>query len=232
MGGLGLILLTLFAAIPLWPKKRVDLRHFQSEELAVREAAAWRAYYEERYAALVVQVFQAAHAGYGFSLKESLRLSFHAVRGAAHFRRSNADQDISTSLREMEAYYLIVSENSLHPFDFHQAAALELQWWKMRREKRPEEEWAQTIARQCQVVYGMPAEVFLPSVRIRTSAMALRDSKRKTKMSEQDWQTIRDELRESARQFWNVLNQPVASTAGEALNSPKMPECNSEGAAL
>lgn len=201
-----LVLAVLLAAFLFWPSAPVNLREFQPAEFALREANAWRAYYEERYPALFWQVFQVTHAQYGFSLRDSLRVSFYAARGGATFRKSNKPEDIAFIREELEKYYQIVSEASRRPFDYKKAAELELQWWRQRRQKLPQEEWAKTISRQCEIIYGEPYESFLPSVRLRVAAMADRDSKRNSVMTEGDWQRIQAILLESSNQFWNVLH--------------------------
>ncbi len=184
----------------------MNLREFQPSEFALREANAWRAYYEERYLTLFWQVFQVTHEQYGFSLRDSIRVSFYAARGGARFRKSNKPEDIAFIRQELEKYYQVVSETSHRPFDYKKAAVLELQWWQQRRKKLPPEEWAKTISQQCEIIYGEPYEVFMPSVRLRVAAMADRDSLRHSVMTEQDWQRIQATLQESSNQFWNVLH--------------------------
>lgn len=197
------------AGFLFWPAKPVDLSKFQPENFAMREANAWRAYYEERYLSLFWQVFQISHAEYGFSLKDSLRMSFHAAKAAHYFRRSNEPVDVARAQGEMDAYYRIISEATNQPFDHAAVAKLEVQWWQMRRARLAQEEWAQAIARQCAIIYRQPFESFLPPVRLRVAAMALRDSKRDQVMSDDDWHSIEAMLSQAAGQFREVV-VPVA----------------------
>ena len=201
----GLAGLAVVAAVIFWPSAPIDLRKVDPEELARREAAAWRAYYEERYPTLFWQVFQITRNTYGFSLADSMRLSYHAARSAAYFRRSNQDADIAAARRHMGAYYRLISEKSLRPFDHERAGTLELEWWRMRREKRPPEDWAQVIAAQCGVVYGLPNGHFLPATRLRVEAMVYRDAHRHVEMDEANWRIIQNTLTESARKFRKAL---------------------------
>lgn len=214
-GGLGV--LVAGAAILLWPSGPIDLRKVDPEELARREAAAWRAYYEERYPTLFWQVFQISRNTYGFSLADSARLSYHAARSASYFRRSNKEPDIAAARRHMGAYYRLISEKSLRPFDHKRAGSLELEWWRMRRDKRPPEDWARVIADQCGVVYGLPGDRFLPATRLRVEAMVYRDAHRHVDMSEANWRTIQDTLTESARKFREALGRsPSDKPPGES----------------
>ena len=201
----GLVVLAGVATTVLWPSGPVDLRQVDPGELARREAMAWRAYYEERYPTLFWQVFQISRNTYGFSLADSVQLSYHAARSAAYFRRSNKEADIAAARHHMERYYRLISEKSVRPFDYERAGNLELEWWRMRREKRPPDDWARIIADQCAVVYGLPAETFLSATRLRVEAMVYRDAHRHTVMDDTHWQTIQNTLTESARKFREAL---------------------------
>lgn len=203
--GVGLVVLTVVAATLVWPSGPVDLRQVDPGELARREAMAWRAYYEERYPTLFWQVFQISRNTFGFSLVDSLRLSYHAARSAAYFRRSNKEPDIAAARYHMGKYYRLISEKSVRPFDHERAGTLELEWWRMRRDKRPPEDWARVIADQCGIVYGLPAEAFLPATRLRVEAMVYRDAHRHKVMDDTHWQTIQNTLTESARKFREAL---------------------------
>ena len=205
----------------LWPAGKVDLRKIDPEKFALSEAGAWRAYYEKRYPALFWHVFQWARSGCEFSWGDTTRLAFHAARAASHFRSSNTPENIAAALHHIEDYYRIISEASLQPFDHKKAAALELEWWQMRRKKSPPEDWATTITHQCEIVYGLPREIFLPSVSLRVHAMVLRDSKRKSPMSDTDWMEIQNLLTEAARQFGAVVQAPVsAHLQGPLFSAP------------
>jgi hypothetical protein len=212
-------LVAALACVVFWPASPVDLRKVDPEGLALREARAWRAYYEERYATLFWQVFQVAYSEYGFSLRDSVRLSVHAALAAVDFRHSNETEDMAQALGQMEHYYQIISGGSRQPFDDRAVARLELQWWQMRREKLPPEEWSQTIAQQCELIYRIPAVDFLPSVRLRVAAMVLRDSHRQEVMSDEDWLSIQDLLMESAKRFRNVLTTASGQTVAEVVPS-------------
>lgn len=209
LGG-GLVILAAAVATVLWPSGPIDLRKVDPEELARREAAAWRAYYEERYPTLFWQVFQISRNTYGFSLADSIRLSYHAARSASYFRRSNKEPEIAAARHHMGAYYRLISEKSQRPFDHERAGSLELEWWRMRRDKRPPEDWARVIADQCGVVYGLPGETFLPATRLRVEAMVYRDAHRHQIMDDTHWQTIQNTLTESARKFREALGICVA----------------------
>lgn len=190
-----------------WPAVPVDLRAVNSVALAQREAAAWRAYYEERYLGLFWQVFQVAHTEYGFSLWASLRMSADAAWAGREFRHSNDPANIARALTGIENYYGIIASRSVQEFDNREVARLEIRWWQMRREKRPPEEWAQTIARQCALIYDIPAADFLPSVRLRVQAMVQRDAQRDSPMTDGDWESIQALLTEAATKFRQVCRQ-------------------------
>jgi len=194
----------LLVAWLVWPAGPVDLRAVNPAALAQREAASWRAYYEERYPALFWQVFQVAHSEYGFSLWDSVRMSVDAARAGMSFRHSNDPANVGRALKGMENYYGMIAAGSMQEFDRREVARLEVRWWEMRREKLPPEEWAQTMGQQCELIYGIPAAEFLPAVRLRVQAMVQRDASGDRAMDDADWLKIRAILTESAEMFEEV----------------------------
>lgn len=207
----------------VWPTAPVDLRAVHSAALAQREAAAWRAYYEERYPALFWQVFQVAHSEYGFSLGDSLRMSFAAARAGRDFRSSNDPARVARALTGMEDYYGIIESGSGQEFDSREVARLEVRWWQMRREKLPPEEWAQTMARQCALIYGIPAAEFLPAVRWRVEAMVRRDAGRGSVMTDADWRKIEALLTKSATLLAEVCRRPPVADNNQAADGSSVP---------
>lgn len=205
-GLIGLGLCLLLVGWLFWPAAPVDLRSVNAPALAQREATAWRAYYEERYPVLFWQVFQVTHSEYGFSLWDSLRMSVDAARAGRDFRRSNDPLMVARALRGIENYYRTIELGSVQEFNSGEVARLELRWWQMRREKLPPEDWAQTMARQCELIYRIPASEFLPAVRLRVQAMVLRDAGREVQMSDVDWQKIEELLTKSATMFAQVCH--------------------------
>lgn len=210
LGLLGLGGGLLLVGYLFWPASPVDLLMVNARALAQREASAWRAYYEERYPTLFWQILQVTHSEYGFSLWDSLRMSVHAARAARDFRRSNDPKSVDRARAEMESYYGRIKAGSIQDFDSREVARLEVRWWQMRREKRPPEEWAQTIARQCELIYGIPAADFLPPVRLRVRAMVQRDAQRDSPMTDGDWERIQTLLTEAATMFAEVCGGKYA----------------------
>lgn len=214
---IGLGLCSLFVVWLVWPAAPVDLRAVNAPALAQREAAAWRAYYEERYPVLFWQVFQVTYSEYGFSLWDSLRMSVDAAMAGMSFRNSNDPGDIARALTGIEKYYEIIKAGTVQEFDSREVARLEIRWWQMRREKLPPEEWAQTMAHQCALIYGIPADDFLPAVRLRVEAMVQRDASRDLVMNDVDWESIQALLTKSATMFAEVCrgeNGPDVSRSG------------------
>jgi len=200
------IQLTFAAGIPLavvvvifvWFENAVsnpNLTEFVPQETGRLESGMWRSYYEGRWLQLACQTIQGACGQYGFSWWDGARLSLHAARSALFFRKSTDDP---RCLPELEQYYEIVRKATGRNFDSHLAAALELEWWKARRQGKAPIDYAPTIARLTGHVYGLPEGRVLRAAKLRAEAMAYRDARRDGRMTEADWQEIACQLQLAA----------------------------------
>jgi hypothetical protein len=169
-----------------------DMTGFDPQKMGRLESAMWRSYYEGHWPQLACQTMAVACAQYGFSWWAGSRLSLHAARAALFFRKNTDDP---RCLPELEQYYAIISKATGQKFDARAAAALELEWWKERRQNVAPKDYAKTIARATSLVYGVPEGTVLPAAMMRAEAMAYRDARRDGKMSDADWQEVSRQLR-------------------------------------
>lgn len=190
----------------LTSKRSINLRDFNPAAIAQHEAAAWKAYYAGEWFQLFSEVYQVGANEYGLALGDSLRLGYHAARSAWIFRTGKLPERTAAAEIEIRPFYQIISERSGLKFDNTRVAKLEVAWWEMRRQLRPGEAWAQTIAEQSGLVFDRPAESFLPATRLRVEAMQYRDQRRDGKMTDSDWEYVRALLTESAQLFWNAVH--------------------------
>jgi len=168
-----------------------DMMGFNPQEMGRLESAMWRSYYEGHWLQLACQTMEGACGQYRFSWWDGSRSSLHAARAALFFRKNTDDP---RCLPELDQYYAIISKATGQKFDIRAAAALELEWWKERRQNVAPKDYAKTIARATALVYGVPEGTVLPAAMMRAEAMAYRDARRDGKMSDADWQEIARQL--------------------------------------
>ncbi len=173
---------------------RPDLRSFDPQLTGRMESAMWRSYYEGRWLRLGWQTMRVACGQYGFSWWDGARMSAHAAISAMRFRKNADDPRCVT---ELASYYRIIQHAAPSSLDVQTLAALELQWWKERRQNVAPEDYARTIARLTGALYGIEETVALPAARLRTEAMAYRDARRDGKMTDADWAEISRQLTEA-----------------------------------
>lgn len=170
---------------------RPSLAAFDPGGMGELESSMWRSYYEEKYIRLAWQTMQVACGQYGFSWWDGLSLSGHAALSALYFKNNiNSPHCIG----HLEAYYRLVRQASSVPFDIHEAARLELQWWRERRLKLSSLDYERTVARLAGVLYGIAQERALPAARLRCSAMAYRDERRNGQMHDAEWKEVERQL--------------------------------------
>lgn len=151
----------------------------------------WKSYYEGRWVKLAWETLQVSHGQYGFSWWDSVRISVHAARAALYFRKNSDDP---RCLPALVSYYEIIRKSVNTNLDTARAAELELTWWKQRRQNQPPRSYGQTIAELAAVVFRVPIESVLDASILRAEAMAYRDARRNTKMSDADWEEIGAQL--------------------------------------
>jgi hypothetical protein len=173
-----------------------NLRHFDPQKIAAYETQSWKAYYEHRWLKLGLDLYLTCRNEYGFSPWNSLRLCFHATQAARVFRlQGNSEK--TEILKHLTDYYSIISSHSTTPLNPHKCAALEYDWWQMRREKRPPVEISNTIANLLSEIYQTPSQSLLPSASLRVEMMQYRDERRNQKIEPTDWTFIQTGLNRS-----------------------------------
>ena len=75
-------------------------------------------------------------------------------------------------------------------FDPNRAAALELNWWQLRREHAAYAEYARTVAATAAEVYGQTNEALGRSALLRAEMMSYRDEHSRAQLTTADWEHI------------------------------------------
>jgi hypothetical protein len=158
-----------------------------SRTYGLDEAAMWRAYYEGRWIDLATRTAGLVQRQFALPRTDAIRMAAHAAKAAMLFRSDTANPEV---ISELEKFYTIIRDAKKRKFDPKQAARLEAQWWKERREGKPPEEYSRTIAGTIALVYGVEVEKTQPAALLRAQAMAYRDERRDGLMTDADWQEI------------------------------------------
>jgi hypothetical protein len=158
------------------------------------ESQMWKSYYDGHWLRLARQTMQVSCGEYGFSWWDGTRMSIHAALAAKYFRKDTHDP---RCLEQLIPYYRIIQQGIGQQFSIEEAAHLELQWWQERRQNLAPKDYAETIARLTEHVYGIPVENALTAARLRTEAMAYRDARRNGMMTDRDWSYLEQQLTEA-----------------------------------
>jgi hypothetical protein len=192
-----------YGAIP----RRADLRAFDPDEMARLETAMWRHYYERRYVALFLDLYQVARRQQGFSPLDSARIAVAAARAAKSFQPSISRAEAEAALPYLEKYFRILARAAPAKVDVEEAARTELAWWQARREAVPPEQYGAIIARVGTLLYGIDNADIRRSGLVRAQAMDYRDA-RGAAMTEPDWAAIAERLQLAYRLLKKAVSWP------------------------
>lgn len=187
--GLFVLVALLYAGMP----RNSDLRAFDPQEMAKRETAMWRDYYDKRYVRLFWDLYASSRAEFRFSPLDSFRIALAAAHAARLFQPTTSREEASVALPPLEVYYNLLRKGAPADFDPDKAAQLELDWWQARREKVPPDDYGRTIAATASMIYGAENPLIAESGRLRAEAMAYRDA-RDNKMTDADWRAVSSQL--------------------------------------
>jgi ABC-type amino acid transport substrate-binding protein len=193
-----------YAAIP----RRADLTAFDPAEMARLETAMWRHYYEQRYLALLLDLYQVARREQGFSPLDSMRIALAAAGAARAFQPSTSRAQAEAAIPELVAYFRLLARAAPVAVDGQEAARTELAWWQARRDGVPAEQYGAIIARVSTLLYGVDNGNIRRSGLLRAQAMDYRDA-HSADMTEADWAEIEDRLRSA----YGLLKKAASSPA-------------------
>ena len=192
-GAVAALVALVLAAYALWPRA-AHLRTFDPAAVARLETHMWRAYYEQRYAALLIDLYALSRDQYGFSPADSLAIAWYAARAAQTFQPTRSRAEARSALPLLERYFAVLRERGGETFDVYQAALAELEWWQLRRENATPAEYGAVIARTSAIVFGRENEDLRTAARLRAEMMPFRDTRRDGRVQEDDWRHIEREL--------------------------------------
>jgi hypothetical protein len=201
------ILAAAIAAYIVVPRQ-ADLSRFDPAEMARRETAMWRSYYEKRYLPLLFALYETARREQGFSPLDSVRVAVAAARAEKAFQPSTSRAEAEAAIPYLTGYFRMLAQAAPVPVEVEEAARTELAWWQARRESVPPEQYGAVIARVSTLLYGVDNADIRRAGIIRARAMEYRDA-HAAGMTEADWSEIGKELEAAYR----LLKKAVSSSA-------------------
>jgi hypothetical protein len=200
----------IWIAIDLSRPVSSNLREFDPEVVARLDTEMWRSYYDKERLKLFNQLASLLRQQYHMPTVRSYVVAFRAAKAAFVFKDGKKRADYERALPDLVTYYQAIREVSETPFDVNRAAALELEWWIVHRERHEhaEGDLDQALANLAAEVYRLPATEFAEHARYRAEAMAIRDTQaEKGPLSQADWDKINDLLRKSWFSLWHAVNE-------------------------
>lgn len=195
----GLFLGMVFLIVTPW---RGSIWQFDPDRIARLEADMWRHYYEKRFVALAWDLYAGVRESYHISPLDAALTAWDAAHAAKVFQSSRNREAAEQAIPILENCYRRLARATNAKFDPRRAAALELEWWQQRRERVPPDKYAETIAKLASEIYSLPLTSEIEeAARERAEAMAFRDARRHSQMTEADWGKVAQKLTRSYRQL-------------------------------
>ncbi|HEX4850522.1 MAG TPA: hypothetical protein VFV08_06930 [Puia sp.] len=203
-----LFILFTWICIDLFFPFKTNLKNFNYVEVARLDATMWRSYYEKRKFSLFLESAELMRKQFHVPLWRSQLMAYHAAKAAFIFKDGHNRADYIKALPHLEKYYGEINRISDSPFNVNKAAALELEWWIIRRDRiaHPPSEWEVCLSNNAETVYHLPPEKFFQFAHLRVAAMLFRDSLDKN-ITPSDWQHIQGMLTHAWQDFSDSLRQ-------------------------
>ena len=157
------------------------LRSFDPVRIARLEYRAWVAYYLRRWPAVLAASVGLVQAGFGMGWYETLQGAWLVMR-ANQLWAPFPDNDADGARACMRQFYELVKLRYGEPEDPAQAAALEVDWWRVHREVQrapdavePPEELVASLTRLYCYLYREPERAVRAAAVHRARAMDLSD---------------------------------------------------------
>ena len=167
-----------------------DLRKFNPDRVAYLDKEMWVAYYKHNFVRMLFLLLKLIHEQFGLNYLQSLQAAYHGAYAAGNFRMKKGHEDINRPLKELIAFYKIISKNCINPFDYKKAAQLELNWWFVDRyPERYQISRERALADAMSVLYNIDSEKLSEYAKYRAQAMVLHDVASDLK-KETDWEQV------------------------------------------
>jgi hypothetical protein len=153
------------------------LRSFDPLRVADLEFRVWVGYYRRDWAGVLRASVGLVRAGFGMDWVRTLHGAWLVLR--ANQLWAPADNDPEGARRCMRRFYGLLKISYGEPRDVAEAARLEVDWWRVHRQRQydtdPADELVEALTRLYTLLYDEPADAVRPAAVFRTEAMDLSD---------------------------------------------------------
>jgi len=153
------------------------LRSFDPAHVANLEFRAWVGYYRRDWLSVLRSSVGLVRAGFGMNWPRTLYAAWLVLRASQLW--APADNDPEAARRTLRRFYGVVRGAYGVPEDIAEAARLEVEWWRVHRERQygsePAELLVDAVARLYAFVYQAPHSAVRPAAAHRAHAMDLSD---------------------------------------------------------
>jgi len=145
------------------------------------ECRAWVAYYRRDWARVLVASVGLVRAGFGMRWDRTLHGSWLVLR-ANQLWAERPVNDADGARRRMERFYRLVADDSGETLDTVEAARLEVEWWRIHRERQhrpvgtePTDALVEALGALYAFVYRCPPAEVRAAADLRARAMDVSD---------------------------------------------------------
>ena len=159
----------------------MSLRSFDPRRVGSLECRAWETYYRRRWWSVLVASLGLVRAVFGMSWPRTLWGAWLVLR-ANQVWAPYPGNDPDAARRLMARFYGLVRDSEEERFDPVRAAVLEVEWWRVHRERqrgdavRDREDLTAALAELYAYAYSVPRETLLLAASLRAEAMDVSDA--------------------------------------------------------
>ncbi|HKT00429.1 MAG TPA: hypothetical protein VJT31_12920 [Rugosimonospora sp.] len=154
------------------------MRDFDPVRLGGHETGAWVNYYRRRWLAVLGDAVGMVRTGFGMSWPNTLLGAWYVLRGNQLWAPV-PDNDPDGARQAMRKFYALVVRATGESFDVDEAARLEVEWWRVHRDRQhgPStlDNLTDAVAALYAHVYRVPAGSVREAARHRAVAMDISD---------------------------------------------------------
>ncbi len=205
-----LILCFTWVAIDLSIPIKKNIRVFDPLEVARLDTEMWRSYYDRKPVVLFNQLAELMRTQFHAPFFRSYVMAYQAARAAFVFKDGQNREEYEKALPYLIDFYTGIKQMSIESFEAEKAAALELEWWIIHRQRTRYTiaDLETALTKTASAIYGQPAYLFREHARLRAHAMHIRDTKAvHGGLTNADWSDINTLLNNSWESFEQVVRK-------------------------
>ncbi len=155
------------------------VRSFDPVRLGTREADAWVGYYRHEWRAVLSASLALVAEGFGMGRRRTLLGAWYVLRANQKWA-PYPDNDPAAARDYMRRFYALVKADGGLSIDPREAAAREVEWWRIHRVHQresgvTEDDLTASVAHLYSYVYSVPEADAHEAARLRVEAMRLSD---------------------------------------------------------